>query len=57
MKMEIKVVSEEDYNKWLSEQKEFLAVEQSIDVQSEESPQMDTTQTKVGESTQLSVLN
>ena len=27
MKMEIIVESEEDYNKWLSEQKEFLAVE------------------------------
>jgi cytochrome c oxidase subunit 2 len=57
MKMEIKVVSEEDYNKWLSEQKEFLAVEESTEAKSEEAPQTDTTQTKVEESTQLSVLN
>ncbi len=57
MKMEIKVVSEEDYNKWLGEQKEFLAVEESIEPETEEAPQMDTTQTKVEESTQLSVLN
>ena len=57
MKMEIKVVSEEDYNKWLSEQKEFLVVEDSKPAEVEATPQSDSTQTKVGESTQLSMLN
>ena len=59
MKMEIIVESEEDYNKWLSEQNEFLAVEgNSTDSGSEETsvPESDSTQTIIEEEEQLSLV-
>lgn len=61
MKMEIIVESEEDYNAWLSEQNEFLAVEKEKGSTTESTevvtPQADSTQTAEGETQQLSVLN
>lgn len=57
MKMEIIVDSEEDYNKWLSEQNEFLAVEESTPAKEEIAPQTDSTEINAIESAQLSVLN
>ena len=56
MKMEIIVESEEDYNQWLSEQKEFLAVEETMQAEEEIAPLSDSTETNVEESGQLSVL-
>jgi len=61
MQMNIIVESEEDYNKWLSEQTEFLAVEgnSSTDdaIMEEGAPSMDSTKVEVEvEEEQLSVL-
>lgn len=50
MKMVIKVVSEEEYNKWLDEQKVFLAVQGMQEEPSSDDPdETDSTQTKVEE--------
>jgi len=60
MKMEIIVESEEDYNTWLAEQKQFLAVEgnsnSEMNAKEEMKSPTDTTQTTDGEKEQLSVL-
>jgi cytochrome c oxidase subunit 2 len=57
MKMEIKVVSQEDYDTWLSEQKVFLAVEENMMKDRGIETQSDSIQPKVLEGTQLSTLN
>lgn len=60
MKMDIIVESEEDYNAWLSEQNEFLAVEgneSSTESEVEDATPADSIQTKEEENSQLSVLN
>jgi len=50
MKMVIKVVGEDQYNNWLAEQKQFLAVEGMQDEPSSDDPvETDSTQTKVEE--------
>lgn len=56
MKMVIKVVSEEEYNNWLNEQKVFLAVEGLQENTSEDVPEMesDSTSTSEMEETELS---
>lgn len=57
MKMEIIVESEEDYNAWLSEQKEFLVVEKNSQAEEVTPPQNDSIQVENKEGEQLSVLN
>lgn len=50
MKMVIKVVSQEEYNQWLNEQKVFLAVEGLQEEPSSDDPaETDSTQTKIEE--------
>ncbi len=57
MKMEIIVESEADYNAWLDEQNQFLAVEEGNQAVEVETPQNDSLQVEKNESEQLSVLN
>jgi cytochrome c oxidase subunit 2 len=57
MQMKIIVESEEDYNKWLSEQNQFVAVEEKKEVIEEVVPQADSAQVAEVGSTELSSIN
>ncbi|MBL4707929.1 MAG: cytochrome c oxidase subunit II [Flavobacteriales bacterium] len=57
MQMKIIVESEEDYNTWLSEQSQFVTVEEKKEIKEEEVPQADSSQVAEVESTELSSIN